>query len=308
MQDVRQPFMGVQIRKATVDDIPGMKSFFNAHVAPFKSSYFFQWWNNIPSVTYCAVEAGEIIGLFVLLKRKLNNDLNCGVLKGLLVKPSWRGKGLFKELGDNAMRYFEDIDVFCCVTNKIGKRACEKNFGFRIISNIETMVFTGNADANSNYICTPIDSNTRFDNFDQGKEDPLMFLANNEFRQWRFAAHPRFSYKLLQTDSEEFVIIKTYYDEEKGIKYGDIVDFECQKVEEKRLHDLLNCACSCLKKDADIVTIQAIPGSFLYKAVKQMGFVESNMEHFLCLKVAEQQYEYLYNASDWLIKWGDYLR
>jgi hypothetical protein len=301
--------VGLQIRKATVNDIPGMKSLFNANVTPPKSTYFFQWWSGIPSVTYCAIEAGEVIGMFVVLKRKLINNLNCGVLMGLLVNSSWRGKGLFKELGDKAMEHFKDIDLFCCLTNEVGEKALEKNFNFRTISNIETMVLAGNANTSyCRYIRTPITSDTSFNNFKQEKKNSLMFLADEEFRRWRFALHHRYSYDMILIDSNEFAIINKYYNKETNIRYGDIIDFETETMEEKRLIDIINCAYLSLNKDVDMVTIQAVPNSLLYAVSKKIGFKKSSIKHCFSIKVKEPANEYLYDSSRWLIKWGDYLR
>lgn len=301
--------MGLQIRKATADDIPGMMLLFNTYTAPPKSDSFFQWWNSTPSITYCAIDEGVLVGMFVVLKRKLINNFNCGVLMGLLVNSAWRGRGLFKELGDKAMACFDDLDLYCCLTNQIGKRALEKNFNFKTIGNIETMNLAVNADSIChNYISTPITSDTRFINFDRGKEDTIMFLADEEFRQWRFAAHPRYSYEIISSDSNEFAVINKYFDNETNIRYGDIVDFETQTLDEMRLLNLIKDTCSSLTKDADLVTIQAVPDSLLYKVSKKIGFTESNIKHCFCIMVNKSCNEYLYNSSKWLIKWGDYLR
>jgi GNAT superfamily N-acetyltransferase len=301
--------MTLQVRKAEDEDIPRIMLLFNSYTTPPKSAYFFQWWNNIPSITFCAVFEKKIVGLFVVLKRKLINNLNCGVLMGLIVEKEWRGSGLFRELGNKAMNYYEDIDLFCCLTNSVGKKALEKNFNFRTIDNIETMTLAGNVNTDCHdYICTPITSNTKFNNFKMGKEDTVMFLADEEFRQWRFALHPRYEYSMIRKDSDEFVVINKYCDKETNMRYGDIVDFETEALEEGRLVNLFNDAYLSLAKDVDMVTIQAIPKSLLHGVGQKMGFVESNLRHYFCVKVKEPCNEYLYNASKWLIKWGDYLR
>lgn len=301
--------MALQVRKAEDDDIPEIRSLFNSYTTPPKSAYFFQWWNNIPSVTFCAISAGKIVGMFVVLKRRLINNLNCGVLMGLIVAKEWRGSGLFKELGVTAMNYFEDMDLFCCLTNSVGKKALEKNFDFRTTDTIETMTLSSNAPADCHdYTCTPITSNTRFNNFKLDKEDTLMFLADEEFRRWRFAVHHRYSYDMVRMDSNEFAVINRYHETETNIRYGDIVDFEPEELEENRLIKLFNRACLGLGKDIDVVTIQAVPNSLLHRVGKKMGFVESNVKHYFCIKVKEPCNEYLYDSSTWLIKWGDYLR
>lgn len=232
---------------------------------------------------------------------------------GLIVEKEWRGRGLFKELGDKAMNYFEDIDLFCCLTNQVGKKALEKNFNFRTIDNIETMILDSSTNTNINvecrdYVCAPITSNTRFNNFKIKKEDTAMFLPDDEFRQWRFVSHPRYSYHIIRMDSNEFVVINKYYDKETNIRYGDIVDFETETLEENKLINLFNCAYLSLRKDVDMITIQAVPNSLLYRVGKKIGFVESNIKHYLCIKVKESYNKYLYNPSNWFIKWGDYLR
>jgi len=301
--------MGLQIRKATPDDIPGMMLLFRSSIAISKSASFFQWWNSTSSITYCAIDEGKLVGMFVVLKRKLINNFNCGVLMGLLVDREWRGKGLFKELGNKAMNYYEDIDLFCCLTNSVGKKALEKNFDFRTIDTIETMVLAGHANVDSHdYIHTPITSDTRFNNFMMGEGDKVMFLADEEFRRWRFALHPRYAYSMIRKDSGEFAVINKYCDKETNMRYGDIVDFETEALEEGSLINLLNDASLSLAKDVDRVTIQAIPKSLIHGVGQKMGFVESNLRHYFCVKVKEPYNEYLYNASKWLIKWGDYLR
>jgi hypothetical protein len=301
--------MTLHIRKAEAEDIPGIMSLFNAYTAPPKSAYFFQWWNKIPSVTFCAVEGEKIVGLFVVLRRKLTNQLNCGVLMGLIVEDTWRGSGLFRELGNRAMNHYEDIDLFCCLTNPVGRKALEKNFYFRTTGQIETMTLASQAHPErSDSICTPITAHTRFNHFARGKDDRVMFLADEDFRRWRFASHPRCAYSMIRKDSDEFVVINKYCDKETNMRYGDIVDFETEALEEDRLIHLLNDACLNLAEDVDSVTLQAIPGSFLHEVGRKMGFVESNLRHYFCVKVKEPCHDHLYDASKWLIKWGDYLR
>lgn len=301
--------MAMNIRKAEAEDIPEILSLFNANTAPPKSAYHFQWWNRIPSVTFCATQGERIVGMFVVLRRKLINNLSCGVLMGLVVEKEWRGRGLFKDLGDLAMNYFEDIDLFCCLTNQIGEKALKKNFDFRTIDTIETMLLpiAANTDC-PEYVNTPITADTRFTNFRIRKNDTVMFSADGEFRRWRFASHPRFSYRMIRADSDEFVVMNTYRDEETNIRYGDIADFESKALEEGRLIPLFNCASVSLKKDVDMVTIQAVPNSLLHGVAKKMGFRESDIRHYFSIKVKEPHNEYLYDSSKWLLKWGDYLR
>lgn len=307
--------MTLEIRKAKTEDIPQLMSLFNSYVTPNRPESGFHWWNATPSVTFCAITEQELVGMFKVLRRRLTNNLNCGVLMGLLVKSEWRGRGLFKELGTAAMDYFEDIDLFCCLTSLLGKKALEKNFEFKAIDNIETMVLADSisltADDNDSrsYTYAPITSNTRFYNLTKkGEKDVVMFLADDKFRNWRFALHHLNSYEMIKMNSDEFIVANKYHDKEKGIRYGDIVDFEPLAFDEEQLTGIFKSACLSLRKDVDMVTIQAIPNSVAYKAAKRIGFIESSMKHIFCVKVKDPRNEYLYNPSNWLIKWGDYLR
>lgn len=302
--------MSLKVRKAEPEDIPDIRGLFNSYVTPPKSEYAFQWWNNLPSITFCAVDEREVVGTFIVLRRKLINGLNCGVLMGLLVKDDWRGSGLFKELGDKAMMYFNDLDVFCCLPNWPGKRALEKNFGFRTIGDIITMVKPGTARQkvfNEQNVCN-VEAKTEFYNFKIAPDDVLMFFADRDFRLWRFAAHPRHSYQLIRMDSQEYAVIKKYIDNGSETRYGDIVDFETEAMKEENIINVLEGAYAGLSHDVDLVTIQAIPDSLLHAVAKKMGFVESNVRHYFCMNVKDVQNDYLYNSRKWIIKWGDYLR
>lgn len=62
--------MALQIRKATADDIPGMMLLYNFYTTPPKSAYFFQWWNIIPSVTFCAIYEKKNCRHVCYLKKK----------------------------------------------------------------------------------------------------------------------------------------------------------------------------------------------------------------------------------------------
>jgi hypothetical protein len=302
--------MKTKIRKAGTEDIPKIMSLFNSYTSPPKSEYFFRWWNNFPSVTFCAEYEQEIVGLFVVLKRKLINQLTCGVLMGLIVGTPWRGSGLFMELGERAMNHFTDVDLFCCLTNGIGEKALERNFGFRTIDTIETMILDCDARTHDG-VCRriPITADVKFPHGRMNHQQTVMFLSDEEFRRWRFAAHPRNAYSMIQADTEgQFIIISHFQNSETGIRYADIVDYEADALEEHGLVRLFNYARSSESREVDLVTIQAVSKSPLYGICKNMGFVETDHKHYFSIKVNTPRDEYLYSSSNWLIKWGDYLR
>lgn len=302
--------MTTKIRKAGAEDIPKIMSLFNAYTSPPKSEYFFHWWNNIPSVTFCAEYEQEIVGLFVVLKRRLVNHLTCGVLMGLIVGTPWRGGGLFKELGERAMGYFTDIDLFCCLTNHTGEKALQRNFGFRTVDSIETMVLGCDSRMDGDVSrCVPITTCVTFPHGSARHHDNIMFLADEEFRRWRFARHPRNTYYMIRADpKDEFIIINQFHDAKTGKWYTDIADFEAEALEGNRLSRLFHYASLCDNQKADMITIQAVSRSPFHQLCRNMGFDDTDQKHYFSVKVKSSCNEYLYSSAEWLIKWGDYLR
>ena len=299
---------GLQIRKATSDDIPD-DHFFSFSLGIPKPASFFEWWNNFPSITYCAIDGGELAGMFVVLRRKLTNHLNCGVLMGLLVNHAWRGRGLFKDLGDQAMSHFEDIDLYCCLTNSVGEKALATSFNFRTVGTIETLTRSINErDSSRDSTCTPITADSGFSNFTINMHGRNMFFADPAFRQWRFASHPRCSYNRISLDSGEYVVINDYHHPQTNVSYVDIADFEAESLDQDHLVRLFDSVLSGPHHHADFATVQAVPDSLVYEVGKSMGFSESGIKHYLCIKIKEPCHDDLYQASNWLIKWGDYLR
>lgn len=304
--------MTVQIRKAADRDIPELMRLFRENTPAEKSADFFRWWNSFASVTFCAESDRGIAGMFVILRRKLANELNCGVLMGLIVEREWRGRGLFKAVGDEALGYYDDMDMFCCLTNVAGRKALENSFGFRAIGDIVTMIkpvnpFEVMGGEDEIRVCSAA-PDTEFCNYAVKDENVLMFRADTDFRRWRFGRHPCRSYRIIQTGAGDFVVTNTYHDPATGRMCGDIADFEISVLEENRIGQLCESACSCLSREVGTVTIKAVPDSLLHRAALKAGFAESEDRHFFCLKVRDAKNDYLHNASSWLIKWGDFLR
>lgn len=305
--------MELLIRKAEIEDIPKIEPLINACATPYKSIDYLKWWNFgylVPTVTFCAIHQDLLVGMFMVYKRTLTNGLKCGVLMGLGVRENWRGRGLFRKLGQEAMNYFRDIELFVCLPNQSGRKALEKNLSFKTIGSINTMVLNSEKLNWHAHQCIrkQITPETIFHNFDNITEKIFMFRSDKEFRRWRFSIHPRYTYQLIRMDNGEFLIVNIYKDENSGIRYGDIVDFELSVFNLAHLRRIINCAYCSLKKDVDHITIQAIPNSMLYDIVKEIGFSESEMYHNLCLKVIHSQNDFLYAADNWLIKWSDYMR
>lgn len=307
-------FKSIEIVEAKAEDISDLVPFINTgvHYPPFWTAIELKWWIfecPLPVVTYRATYKKETIGTFVVFRRQLTNNLKCGVLMGLVVKKEWRGKGLFQLLGKRAMEYFKDTDLFICFPNINGAKALEKNFKFKIITGIDTLILEKKNISKKKipYLIQPIDSNTKFENY-QSKDKYLMFRNDEIFRKWRYGLNPLFSYYIISNQSKNFSIVKIF-DNKEGKRFGDIVDFEMESMDKKSFSDLIKTTCSALAEfDIDAITIKVIPNNLTYEVAKEMGFKESNSDHHFCIKGGKNKLEFIYNPLSWIIRWGDFMR
>jgi GNAT superfamily N-acetyltransferase len=302
------------IREAVPLDIDGAMALMNRNASPKKTPEFMKWWNfgTFPSTTFVAEERGELVGMFIVFKRRLTNGLGCGVLMGLVVDPDWRGTGLFGDVGRRAMSCCEDLDVFVCLTNKRGRRALEHHFGFRTIETIETMVSSEglhSTGSDRGGVFATVAQDTAFDCAKPFRPGTIAFEADEAFRRWRFGLRPdNAPYLAARVDSGDSFIVKRYYHEEKETHYGDIFDFDLHDFSHAGLARLIGSARSMLGAGVEALTMQAVGRSSFYEMLMKIGFVESDMKHFFCMKVKESEKAYLYDPGEWIVKWGDFLR
>lgn len=305
----------IEITQASITDIRKIVSSINTgiHYPPYWTAPEVKWWffeYPFPAVVYKAVYKNDIIGTFVVFKRKLVNGLNCGVLMGLVVKNQWRGKGLFKLLGEKAMNYFDDIDMYLCFPNLNGARALEKNFDFKKISRINTMILTDIKvkEKKELFSLEEINKKTIFENF-QDKTRLLMFENNEAFRKWRYADNPQFTFKKINLDEKSFSVVKVFEDRGKNKKFGDIVDYQLNETSTENLAESIRATCSALKRlSIDAITIKAMPNDLIYEIVKNLGFEESESNHYFCVKAANFNSGLIFQPESWIIRWGDFMR
>ena len=307
--------LDLDIREVESKDVSELVPFFNSGIyyPPYKTPEILRWWileSLIPVITYCAFYNDEIVGTFSVFKRKLTNNLNCGILMGLVVKKEFRGTAIFRILGEKAMNKFEDMDLFICLPNMNGAKALEKNFNFKTIGKVETMINSDIRNINGKE-CTIeiIDHRTKYHCIKQKTEKFIMFESDYKFWKWKYAIHPIFTHNIFYFSKEEYIIIKIFTDEDNGKKFGDIVDYVIPSLDKEGIYNLLSNACSNINRlDLDVITIQALPNSLLHYVAKEMGFKSSKHHHHFCLKVKDKRHNYLFEPKNWLIKWGDYLR
>ncbi len=294
----------VNFRLAAESDASQLVDLINSQYSRKKDKPYFYWqyFNSFyPTILMCAFDGTELIGTFGLQKRKLRNGIHVGHAIDLLVSHNWRGRGIFKSLGAKAVSYFNDLDALCVLPNRNGMNACEKAFGWKNLGKINSMSldkegFRENISPEFSQDIIPSGE----------KQDLEMFYYGEETRTWRFKEHSDYEYGYVKMHAGEFAVTKIFTDPGTGMRYGDIVDFECDLNNPGLLRELfLEASCQLKEKKVDMITTWALPHTPLYPVVESLGFIDMPQERYFCLKVLKYEYEYLYDLSRWHLVQAD---
>lgn len=293
----------ITFRKAKKTDIDKLVELMNSQYDRKKDERYFLWqyFNSIyPAVLMCAFAGTKLIGKFGLQKRKLHSGLHVGQATDLLVSPEWRGQGIFKMLGAKAVSHFHDLDLICVLPNSTGKSACERAFGWRTVGKVDLVVLSKDS-------LNRIDNEAAFgDGVQESEKELASFSYDGEIRKWRFDNHPDYSYTYIKLASGEFAVVKIFTDPVTGVRYGDIVDFECRLQNRQGLWELVVKSIMHLKEqDVESITSWALPHTVLRDVLDSLGFIHMPQERYFCLKVLKPEYDFLYDISNWHLVQAD---
>lgn len=292
------------IRPATQTDIPQLVHLMNSQYMRKKDDSYFLWQYfdaYFPTVLMCALYKQRIIGMFGIQKRTLRNGDVIGQAIDMLIEASWRGKGLFIELGKRSFEYFSNLNALCVFPNLNGNQAVVKSLGFQNIARVNSVIIQSqNIKANNN----TAENKDSYD--DTAQNSMLQFYYDYEICNWRFQRNPVYNYFNVQLPSGEYATTKEFTDPVTKKKYGDIVDFECDLNNQTLLNELFYKASMHLKNQgAESITTWALPDTLLNKIIKGLGFKEMKQERFFCVKVLQDEYNYLYDLKKWHLVQAD---
>lgn len=259
---------------------------------------YFRWqyfYSAYPSALMCAFDKDEKpIGMFGVQKRELNNGAIVLQAIDLLLKKEYRGKGIFKILGEKALNYFEGVDLYCVLPNFNGKNSIEKSFGWQTITKINEMVLTVSPGSKGNNI----ELNEKIilsKNF-------VGFNNNNDIRNWRYVKHPIYKYRIFETGND-IVVTKLFIDPVSKQKYGDIVEYHYST---ENFNSLFREALQDFyEKKVELISLWALPHTCLYPVFKNNGFDEIERERYFCVKINNPKYDYLYDIINWNLNQSD---
>jgi len=293
----------IHFRRAEQTDIPQLVGLFNSQYARKKGESYFLWqyFNSYyPTVLFCAFAKGKLIGMYGLQKRLLNNGAKVGQAIDMLVSAEFRGKGIFKQLVDKAIQYFQDVDLLCVFPNLNGKNAVVKSLGWKTAGKIDLMCVKPQS------IIDISEEDSEPWGFERD-QSLYRFVYDNGIRKWRFDKHPDYTYHYVSLDDEEkYAVTKIFTDPNDGRKFGDIVEFDCDLGNKYLLTRLfLKSALYLKNRGVDGITTWALPHTQLYGVVRQLGFSELSQERYFCVKVLKRKFDYLYNFNHWHLLQAD---
>jgi len=293
----------IDFRFGEISDIPQLVELMNReYVRKKKESYFlWQYFNSCyQTVLMCAFLGAEVLGMFGLQKKKLQNGANVGQAIDLLIAAEWRRKGLFFKLGQRAFKCFKDLDLLCVLPNLNGKNACEKSFKWKTIGRINSVTIP-----TKRLINIKDEENSFHENLKQNNIFS-MFYYDEIIRNWRYNQHPEYQYDYITLDPGEFAVTKIFLDPIKKSKFGDIVDFKCDLNKKNLLKELFIKSIYHLKKQgAETITTWALSHTPLREVADSLGFSETQQERYFCIKILNHKYEYLFDFNLWYLVQAD---
>jgi len=302
----------IEIKHITEFELDDLKNLVNGLYAVQRPSNYFKWqWFNsqFESLLIGAFVGGEMAGVFGIQKKTLCGNINFGYITNLNVAKKFQGNGIFKILGNEALKNNEYLDFHCVFANEAAQNRCKVDFGLSPIGSMHLMVLEndfGVLDGNSDE--WKLNQVTRSTIFPETitSASKAMFEYSSSYRHWRFSDHPIYKYMIVEMENSDFSIIKVFKDPVNSLVYGDIVDFECATNSIESLKKLFICSSKQLiLMGANKITTWAIPGTELSMAINVIGFKRSDYKSYFCLRVNNDRFNYLNDLSNWHLRESD---
>lgn len=279
-------------------DIPKLVNLMNSQYnRKFDENYFYWQYfqSEYPTLSMCAFDSSnKLVGMFGCQKRHLTSKINICQAIDLLVIPEMRGTGLFCYLGDQALKKFDSIDVLCVLPNLNGKNAVEKALQWKTIAKIGMMELY-----KENFLKL-VSGEVIQENEQRIYHNITRFYYNDEIRNWRFNRHPYYKYYRCEITSDIFVIYKIFIDPISNDKYGDIVYYQCDLRDVQMLESLILKAVEDLfKREITHITTWSPTHLKPINVFRSLGFVDVCKERYFCIKVLNNEYNYLYDFRNW---------
>jgi len=274
----------------------------NAEYKRKKNENYFLWQYFIsyyPAVLMGAFDGDTLVGMFGLQKKQLTNGAWAGQAMDLLIALAWRGKGLFKRMGDRALRNFDDLDLSCVFPNPQGKYACEQALGWTTIAKIDALCLSREEFERSKLKHGALELSSL--------DSPLIsFHHTNAYHAWRFEQSAEYIYQYVKIASNIYAVTKLFIDPVTGTRYGDIVDMEYGTCQPEAVRELYIRACDSLfTQNVGSVTTWALPHTPLFRIAQTIGFAANPTERYFCVHILKKRYHILSSIMNWSFTQAD---
>ncbi len=280
-------------RPATKKDIPRLVSLMNAQYQRKTKAAYFTWQyfeSGYPTILICALDKDKLIGMFGLQKKLLNNQARVGQALDMLIRPEYRGLGIFSRLVEQATSYFKDLDLLCVFPNLNGKNAVVKTLGWKNTAKIANITLALDKSPKPR---TPEML------FPKAGNNLVHFQYPKKVISWRFDKNPTYKYFRINTSAQVFAIVKTYTPPAGKETYGDIVYINCPE-NTRKLEALFGKAADFLKtKQVHYLTTWALRHEPMFAALKALGYKEVVQERYFCIKILNKKFKFLEDIKSW---------
>lgn len=237
-----------------------------------------------------------VVGCMGVSLRTLSNGMRCSTVTDMLIGAPFRGKGIFRLLEQKADRYARDHHcvVSTVLANEQGKNAVER-CGWKHIGMVHThMCHPPSGGSERTNLLSDIDSDIRF-----SKRNMFSFASDKKYRHWRFDQNPMYRYNKVELTKDIFSYTKLFIDPESKKTYGDIVDYANVPADQQTLQTLLLKTMAGFPKDISSVTTWALPHTWAYPVVRQLGFEETACCKWFCVKPLHRSDEPFLDFTHW---------
>lgn len=284
---------GLNIRHAGLEDGPAFVALFNTYYKRKTSLEYFKWQffhSPFESRLFTVFDKDRLAGIYGIKIIPLTNGILAGFVVDVLIDESYRRRGIGHLLETEAGNFCREkkAAVLAVLPNAAGNAAF-KSYGWKSVAKIDTLV-----------IDRPILPESA--GVPAGWKDPagpyIEFSKGPEFRAWRYDGHPVYKYENIALDKANFAITKVFTDPFNGNRYQDIVEIVYNSPAELGL--LLSKIFG--KEQAGqtgTLTIWALPHTPLYGFLSNLGFRALQQERFFCLKVLDENMDWLYQVDRW---------
>ncbi len=298
---IRELNSGIDIRPARAEDAKAFTELMNKQYRRKKREEYFYWQfinPSIPTRLFVAYENDLFVGSYGIQVHTLSDSVLCGFTIDLLIREEYRNRALLVLFEEEAQKFAMEkgAQVMTSLPNFDGMRAHKGLRTWKHIGTVKTYTLPKAEVAGNKELTKQRTS---------GKE-LVYFSKSDAYRIWRYKLNPEYDYTDIKVDTGEFAVTKLFKDPVTNVRYGDIVDFECDLQDLKLLRELFLKACMSLRGEGvEAITTWVLPHTPLSEVVESLGFTETQPERYFCFKALKPGKDQTYDFSHWHLVQAD---